>query len=419
MSDHMKIYSVSRLIVVVVVVSMSLLQFLTEEAYAPSHSFARQTVTDDLDDWSYMSISSIFQFDKEECAEQRNKFNSPDIAAVDYFSDGKSLNTTLWLSSNIQPPIPPAVTSFEMLIDVSSAYDTGQDYLLKIDWDRTSKNWVRTLQDISPSPGKNRIIDAGEYRILENQNYNTTDFYEEGKNYVELNVGLDSVSSPDEYSLLFMASNSFYTEDGYFCNVVDISDRVHVPTPDVIMSMSPSSVVLYPDEQKNIELRLKSSTKLDSYVRLHTNNIDDIKSRFIPNETTISSSGITISQLQIKTAEKAEPRILTLPIFANVTFPTALTNRLSGQMANNSVSASIIKYSNFTVTILKPLTITEQFGKIWDELGAPISGFVSLITAIVGGISTFVIYIFRKKRKDRQNTKNVGSNNKTFRSELN
>ena len=397
MSDHTKIYTVSGLIVVV---SMSLLQFLTEEAYPQSHSFARQTITDDLDDWSYMGISSLLQFDKEECAQQGKKFNPPDIAAVDYFSDGKFLNTTLWLSSNIQTPIPPAVTSFEMLIDVSSAYDTGQDYLLKLDWDRTSKNWFRTLQDISPSPGKNRIIDSGEYRILENQNYNTTDFYEEGKNYVELNVGLDAISSPNQYSLLLMASNSFYTEDGYFCNAVDISDRVHVPPPDVIMSTSPSTVALYPDEQKNIELRLKSSTKLDSYVRLYTNNIDDIEARLVPNETTVSSSGITISQLQIKTEEKAEPRILTLPIFANVTFPTALTNRLSGQMANNSVSASMVKFSNFTVTILKPLTITEQFGSIWDKLGAPISGLVTLITAVVGGISSLIVYIFRKKRKD-------------------
>src|SRR5918994_5862040 len=115
MSDHSKKYSISGLIVVL---SMSLSQLLTEEGYALSPSFARQTITDDLDDWSYMSISSVLQFDKEECAEHGNKFNPPDIAAVDYFSDGKSLNTTLWLSSNIQPPIPPAVTSFEMLMDV-------------------------------------------------------------------------------------------------------------------------------------------------------------------------------------------------------------------------------------------------------------------------------------------------------------
>ena len=148
-----------------------------------------------------------------------------------------------------------------MLIDISSTYDIGQDYLLKIDWNNSGQNWIRTLQDMSPSPGKNKIIDAGEYRVLENQNYNNSNFFEVGKNYVELNVAQKHTSSPDQYSLVFIASNSFYTKSGYFCNVVDISDRVHIPPPDIIMSMSPSSMTLYPDEQKSIELRLKSSTK--------------------------------------------------------------------------------------------------------------------------------------------------------------
>ena len=84
-----------------------------------------------------------------------------------------------------------------------------------------------------------------------------------------------------------------------------------------------------------------------------------------------------------------------------MTFPTALTSQLSGQIANNSVSASIIKYANLTVTILEPLTITEQFGNIWNQLGDPITGLVSLLIAVVGGISTVILFISKKKRKDK------------------
>jgi hypothetical protein len=215
-----KTYPVGGLIGIVV--SMVLLQSLTEKTYAISPSFSRQTFTDNPDDWSYMGMSSFLPFKKDVCTEQSHNFNLPDISAVDYFSDGKSLNATLWLSSGIEPPISPVLTSFQMLIDISSTYDTGQDYLLKIEWNNSGQNWVRTLQDISPSSGKNKMIDDGEYRILEKQNYNTTHFFETGKNYIELNTMLQHVSSPDQYSLVFIASSSFYTNNGYFCNVIDI-----------------------------------------------------------------------------------------------------------------------------------------------------------------------------------------------------
>ena len=72
-------YSVGGL--VGIIVSMSLLELLTQEVYAPSPSFSRQTITDDIDDWSFMSISGDLPFDKEECVEQNYNFSSPDIGS--------------------------------------------------------------------------------------------------------------------------------------------------------------------------------------------------------------------------------------------------------------------------------------------------------------------------------------------------
>jgi hypothetical protein len=375
------------------------------EVYSLSPSFSRQTIGDSVDDWSYMGPSKIIPFDREQCIREEQKFNFPDLIAMDYFSDGKILNNTLWFTSEIKQPVSPAITNFQILIDINSIYDTGQDYLLKIEWDNLKQNWSRTLQDISPSSGSNNIIDFGEFRVIENDESvsGMGSFFDKGKNYVELDVALDSISSPDQYNLVFMSSNSFYTPSGNFCQVVDISDRVHVPPPDVQLSLSPNSVELYPEEEETIELSLKSSSKLESHVVLYSGTIsNDTEIMISPDEVNVPSTGIAISHVRVKASSEASPKISTIPIFGNMTFPTKLSNQLSGEIANNSESASIYKYSNLTINVLKPLTWSEQFNNYWEELGIPLSGLVSLITAIAAGLSSVLVYARRRKRTERR-----------------
>jgi hypothetical protein len=178
---------------------------------------------------------------------------------------------------------------------------------------------------------------------------------------------------------------------------------VHVPPPNVHMSLSPSSLDLRPGEEKTAELQLTSSTQLDSRVFLDfvidDNNTDAM---FAPKEVIVPANGIAVSYIHVRAQENAQPRLSTVPILADITFPTAITSQLSGQIANNSASASIHRYSNLTMIVLKPLTITEEFGNFWKELGIPLSGLLSLITAIAGGISSLVYYFTRKKRKDKE-----------------
>lgn len=383
------------------------LQDATKEAYPLSPSFARQTISDDTEDWSFMRLGSNLPFDKddkERCKEEGNNIKPPDLVAVDYFSNGKRLNSTLWFTSEINRPAPTVVTDYQILVDVNSVYDTGQDYLLKIGWNKLNQSWTRTLQDISPSTGKNRIIDFGEFRVLENDQHpnNSAGFFEKGKNFVELDMSLDSISAPDQYSLVFLSSSSFNTDIGYFCQAVDISDRVYVPPPDILISLSPSSVELRPDGEKTIELQIKSSTNLDSRVVLQPEKTN-AEVRIIPEEIIVPSSGIAISHVYIQAPKNAQPMLSTIPILANVTFPTALTNQLSGQTVNNSPSAEIYRYSNLTLQILEPVTITEQLNNIWKDLGVPVSGFVSLATALVAGLSSLAWFTIRK-RKRRKNS---------------
>ena len=389
-------FYISKLLAIIILII--LLELVIGESYSSSISFHRQTITDKIGDWTIMGITDQLPFDKRECQEQLN-FKPYDIIAIDYFSNGKDLNTTLWISASVEEPDITAISSFEMLMDVSSVYDAGQDYLIKLEWNKINKTWDKTVQAVSPSTGNNKIIDFGEFRIIEKQNYHTGDIFEKGKNYVDLSVTLDSISSPDQYSLIFIVSNSYYTKNGYFCKIVDISDQVQVPPPDVLISLSQNSISLFPGDEKQLEIIMESSTKLNSYASLSTSKINGIESKFTPNETSIYSSGLAKSTLYIKALNNAEPRLFTLPIYSIITFPTALKNQLSNEIANNTLSANIFKYSNLTVEILKPLTFTDQFSKIWNDVGIAFSGFISLIITIIGALSTLTIYLLKKKSR--------------------
>ena len=104
--------------------------------------------------------------------------------------DGRTLNATLWLSSPFEESSVQRVRNYEMLIDVDSAYDIGQDYQVVISADGFTKAWTRIVRVSSPTPGENKIIDPGE-SIL-NQTNKCTGFYERGKNIVDLSLDLSA-----------------------------------------------------------------------------------------------------------------------------------------------------------------------------------------------------------------------------------
>src|SRR5215208_5242946 len=111
---------------------------LFHEVFALSPSFARQGIEDAASDWSLATknIASSLSLNKTEtiaeCRRGLEYFLSPDIVGVNYFSDGETLNATIWLSSSFEEPAsnkPPFFhigRSYGWLIDINSAYDTRQ-----------------------------------------------------------------------------------------------------------------------------------------------------------------------------------------------------------------------------------------------------------------------------------------------------
>jgi hypothetical protein len=384
---------------------------LFQEVFALSPSFARQGIEDAASDWSLATknIASSLSLNKTEtiaeCRRGLEYFLSPDIVGVNYFSDGETLNATIWLSLSFEEPAsnkPPFFhigRSYGWLIDINSAYDTrqGPDYKVIINWDILNHRWTRTVEEWSSTPGEDKIFGSEESMILDQED-NYTGFYQKGKNYVDLSLNLSEVSSPDQYSMSFYVLDYFKTEVG-FCTIEDITDLVHIPPPEFVMSASPSSATLRSGDEENVQLQLKSTGKLNSHLVLSTNRIDDnIETNFMPKQISVPHSGMATSRLHVKVLENASIGTHTIPIVANISFPTILENRFSSEIFNNPTSVNIFEYSNFTITVLSPFTFGEQLDNFYKAWLSPISGLWTFLAGVAAVIAPLVIRLYSKRQ---------------------
>ena len=202
-------------------------------AAGSSPSFTRQVITDPPNDWFVIqddrSNTSITTPNGEkyplkiaknitECRREESKSYLPDIVAVTYFSDGRVLNATLWLSSSfVEPPLNTTVhlsypsidipwykIRYGMTVSAPSIYDApGSDYQVNLLWDLNNRTWTKALDELSPT---------GESRPLKTtpQYYK---FFDKGKGYIDLPLELDILNSPSQYTVFFYLSDTFI-EDG-------------------------------------------------------------------------------------------------------------------------------------------------------------------------------------------------------------
>ena len=406
-------------------------EYIPHEILASS-SFVRQIITDPPDDWYIVPTSKnvarveipgygVFFPEIEKnitaCKNEKKSFRSPDIEAVTYFSDGKTLNATLWLSNQfIEPPsnvsdwlyphskdIPWYKIRYAMSIDIKSVYDTDEtDYSSNVLWDIANNRWDKTVEERSST---------GETRILENKT-SYIDFFDKKKSYVDLSLNLDAIHSPNEYNILFYISDSFI-KDGRLCRLADISNRVYIPPPEFVISTSANSIQLRPGDEKKIEVQVKTTTNTKSQVFLFANQTDDdLELSFIPNKTSVPPGGMVSSLLQINALDNAEPRPITIPIIANISIPTqakVLTKSETGAITSNSISENITQNSNLTVTVLNPLSPQEHLSIFVKDWFTPLTGIYQTASGIIGGISGYIIATIRNKQK-KNNNKNSHNN---------
>ncbi len=393
----MKDYVVLPLIVLITTMLLSKLP--SREAFATSPSFARQVITDASRDWDASPLDNA-----SNCKGIRHDIPFPDLESVSYFSNGKSLNATLWLSAPFEEKPSPfwRSPSYSMFIHINSFYETNiPDYEVTIKWDPISSTWNRQLLEWS----------SNDTRVLA-QKDNYTGFFDnnpegsgKAKGRVNLSFNLDSINSPDNYLGFFRISDVSMKGQNH-CLLNDDSDNaMYVPIPEFTVSTSPSSVQLRPGDEKDVELKVNSTIHSTPRISFSTNQTHGIELNLIPKEEFLTPAAMTASFLHIKVLQNATFRYnvpYTIQILPNVSFPKIDSNLVKGK--NSKMSATIpIPRSYLTITVLPPLTLLEQIRNTWETWGSPISGFYTLIAAIAAGSSPWILRKIRQERKkDKQ-----------------
>jgi hypothetical protein len=361
---------------------------MSYHVFAVSPSFPRQEAKDEPVDWIDMST--------QERNITGNRYT--DIRRVNYFSDGNTLNATLWLKAG-PDRIPPShygnLVSYGMYIDADSNKGTGWggvDYQMEIAWQ--NQMWIRRLVEYSS---------LGDARVLNLQyNYPITSFSEEMGKYVLLSLDLDEMIFPDKYKVIFYAGEK---EENSSTTKIDFTNWVNIPPPKFVVSTKPSSVELRPGEIETITVFVNSTTGFKPTVYLSAVNQSGIEWKFKLDEVQIPSYGMESTSLQVKVSENAEIHPYILNLFANATFPSEalIKTRYQGEplsfIPQEIESENTTEQSTLMIDVQPRLTTEERMTNFWNTFGQPIN-FVYVVAAAI--TPWIFIKVREKLRKNKE-----------------
>src|SRR5918911_2086595 len=233
------------------------------------------------------------------------------ILAIDYDSDGKTLDATFWLASNSENASiynqPLKHIRYGMLIAIvslpqNSGYN-GANYDFYIE--ANNGRWSQYLYQLS-STGTRALV------------YSKTNYTEPfggpiiGPGYVKLRLDLDSIHSPSSYGL------SFYTAESFKSNEVrDFTSWVAVPPHTIDVLTHPKDIVIRQGEEHLIPSEIETPL---------SNNVTSIK---FDNGTYYSSNGLNVSTekiqpplFKVKVSPQTPVGVYTIPFVASLSITT-------------------------------------------------------------------------------------------------
>ena len=371
---------------VILVLTLICLGFLyssyLDRVVALSPSFPREEIKDRPFDWR--------DIDKQEGTLEGNPHT--DIRRVNYFSDGKYLNATLWLRGDLNASANGEQMSYGTFIDGDSRKETGWqgvDYQIEIS--RQNGTWMSTIAEFSS---------LGDIRILENKRINTTDLSKNIGNYIPLSIDLSREVFPEKYKVIFYAGE---VKRGYdnlsTVRTMDFTNWVHIPTPEFVIGSRPNTIDLRPGEEKTFVINVNSTTGFEPLVRLSAINLTGIELKFQHNQLHLPSYGLQTVPLKIKVAENATARPYSLNLFANATFPSeSLINSPSSAEVQQEFilpqeNEEISKQAILGIDVLPPLTIEENISNFWNVYGSPLS----FVYGISAGLAPWIFTVVKRK----------------------
>jgi hypothetical protein len=340
--------------------------------------------------------------------------NSSDIEKVTYFSDGKSLNATLWLGDNVtkNPSTNGANTVvYGALIDVDNNPTTGKfgvDYQKEIQWTNETQQWNSFLAEYS-SPN--------HFRILELQR-NDSVVFEEDQKYIPVSFYLDSITSPQKYKVLYYSVVAYGNNSKI---VVDLTGWLDIPPATYTFSTLPGPLTIRQGEQMDIGVQLKSSSGVPpnavgfipstnySGIKItfnpsNSSNMSSISSNMSPlssNMSSISSPffGIAPAPFTIEVPKDAQVGQYSIPVMVNISsgslFPSKFINLLNYNLSVPN-QGYISKQANLSLSVIEPPTLTEQVNEFWSTYGT----LISLMGAgFAGALSTYLFDYLKNRKK--------------------
>src|SRR5919198_3584922 len=396
---------VSSIIIIVIVLSPLSLLFLNpfyKEAVASSPAFELQEITNENRQWVQTYGNS----------DANLKSNYTDIQAVNYISDGKNLNATMWLAagfknSSASPPVynqPFRKITYGMLIDADSNTKTGyngDDYDVYVE-----------VAEGKSSGYLYQLSSTGGYRLLESEVNRTESFDPDTlRGSVALQLDLGFINYPSKYDLLF------YTAESYKSNEVrQFTSWVNNPPPSLEITTSPSNIMIRQGQEQIIPARIKSTTGFSNDVINITlasnNNNYDIASGFNSNDLHVAIERNQPPLFKIVVPRQTPLGIYTVPLIVTIREPSIATQTkpISTNATRGLVDPEfelskkyptvgyLTKPVNFTVTVIAPMTISEQFKEFWGTYGQ----FIGLFAGGFVGAYAKVIFDKRKKKQDEE-----------------
>lgn len=380
-------------------ISIPCIYFSTSFAVSPA--FDPQAFSDQRNDWI-----QIFGNDSTNL-----KSDHGDLLEVDYLSDGKTLEATLWLDSDLENASiydqPFKKISYGILIKIAS-YNIntgfgGADYNYYIE--SVNGKWNEYLYQLSST--------GSQVLLYSKTNY--TEFFGGptiGPGYVKLNLNLSSIDNPREYGILFYATDSFKTNE-----VSDFTDWVGIPPSAMTMVTSPKDIVVSQGEQQLVPANIFST---------FSNNVTDIGFNKGSNDggSEFNSSGLHVSieriqppLFKINVSPQTPIGFYTIPFTASIFIETIFESMESASNDNESGFKNFQiqeskKYPTFgyvtnpsmnlTVTVTPPLSFDEQFKEFWSIYGQPIS---IIAGGFAGGFASLVFAKFRRVDKQPEDTR--------------
>jgi hypothetical protein len=288
-----------------------------------------------------------------------------------------------------------------MAIALDSPGDTGlTDYrvMLLREQDRVDKEWkwIRELREVSVND-KTKVLEKTNSDVFgKNDSKLSTD-------YAQFSFHLNEVNFPQQYRAVFYITD-YFVKEHRFCRLIDTTNWVMIPPPEFTISTKPNSITLRSGEDISVEVAIKGNVNVPTQAfmsgDIKNNNVNSGRDiDFIQNNIYIPPSSVGTSTLVVKLQDNARPGSYTLPVKANISFPTTITNR-GGESFSNSKGVSSIAESNLTLTVLPPFTPDETLNNFVNAWVTPISGVWTFLGGVAAVLTPLILRIYKKRKKD-------------------